>query len=103
MLGLFWLWLYESERALGGGQWDQLNCSSILGSWELVVALEGGNIVYERHDEVEAVWRHTQNPGERSSRDCASGSSQYRHGLASMLLSGPLCACLAAEACLKSQ
>lgn len=37
------LWVYESERALGGGQWDQLNYSPVLESWELVVALEAGN------------------------------------------------------------
>lgn len=71
------LWLYESERTLSGGRWDQLNCSSIVGIWELVLALEAGNSrVSERHDEVE-----TQNSGEGSSRGCASGSSQYRQVL----------------------
>lgn len=59
------------------GRWDQLNCSSILGIWELVLALEAGNSrVYERHGEVE-----TQNSGEGSCRGCALGSSQYRQVL----------------------
>lgn len=71
------LWLYESERTLGGGRWDQLNCSSILEIWKLVLALEAGNSrVYERHEEVE-----TQNSGEGSYRGCGSGSSQYRQVL----------------------
>lgn len=37
------LWLYESEKALGGGWWHQIICNSIPRSWELLVALEGGN------------------------------------------------------------